>query len=184
MNTEYREVAQGSAHLHIGKNGVNPNVIEHMENLFKKQKLLKIKVMPDTANVQGMVKILTQIIEKIPIFVYDVRGFTAIISKRKLHDLKPKKKYLEIRNQSHSSASSNNSEHLMGDNKSSNNNLEINKEKNLSLKKRIPPEIQQSYKDAPYIDYDDEDELVKINRLSDDLYGKPPKPHTKKKFMN
>ena len=186
MSQEYREVAEKSALLHIGKNGVNPNLIQHLETLFKKKKLLKIKVMSDTANLLGMEEILTQLIKHLQVYVYDVRGFTAILSKRNIPELKPKKKYLLIRkdyiipseNTLEKEEDNNKEEEIVSttDGKSSDS---FNDDDDSHIP--MPPETKQSYEDAPYIDYDDEDGLVKIDRLSDELYGAPPKPHLNKK---
>lgn len=140
MLEEYNEIAHGSPQLHIGKNGITPGLIEHLGQLFKKQKIVKIKVMPETANYIGMEKIITELIHHLPLYVYDVRGFTVIISKRKLPQLKAKKKYLAIRKA------------IISPN----------------------PKSSTTYDDAPFIDYDDEEQLKEIDELSDEIYGAAP----------
>lgn len=158
MIKEYQKILQERAHLQIGKNGISQNLIDHLQNLFKHQKLLKIKIMPDYANYHGMENILTELIEKIPIFIYDVRGFTAIISKRNFQNLKPKKKYLKLLNNSFKRE----------------NNLTKSRE-NIDNKTTISPILQKSYEDAPYINYDDPEQLAEIDELSEEIYKVPKK---------
>ncbi len=191
MNEEYRQVASGRAQLHIGKQGITPGLVDHLQQIFKHEKLLKIKVMPDTANYVGIEKILTQLITQVPVFVYDVRGFTAIISKRVIPDLHPKKKYLEIR-QAHVDPESDKSLDSVDrvaavaspESTGTVNDPKTTSSPSPSLDEIPDPSelIAEDFEEPAYIDYDNEEMLEEIDKLSDEIYGKPPqKPRFRKR---
>jgi RNA-binding protein YhbY len=149
MQRKYRKIIKGSPHVMIGKKVITPGLIEHIQNLFEHQKIIKIKVQPDTANYYGMERLIEELIEKLRVYVLDARGFTVIISKRKVPGVHIKKKYRKKLTKVQSKTI-----------------------KNQSLTPTPPP--GSTPVEPAFIDYDNEELLEEIDKASDRIYGAPP----------
>lgn len=159
MNEEFQKVLEERPHLRLGKKGVTSNVLEHIKQLLKHNKMVKIKVLPDTAKYVGMEPILTEIIKNLKVYLLDVRGFTFIISKRKIPDITIPKKYKK---------------------------LVIDAQKDNSKQKALKSVEEEKIEPGPaYIDYDNEELLEEIDAASDEIYGAPPefKPKQRSKKL-
>ena len=69
MNEEFQTTLQNRAHIIIGKNGITPNMLIHITELFKTNKLLKIKILKDIAHTYGVDYFLEYLIQQLGIYV-------------------------------------------------------------------------------------------------------------------
>ncbi len=77
----YKKVLRGQPHCMIGKNGITNEFINHVINLLKRYKIIKIKALKSVVNKSNIKLIASQISEATNSYLLDVRGFTFIISK-------------------------------------------------------------------------------------------------------
>jgi RNA-binding protein YhbY len=94
---KFHETLLDSAHLNIGKNGITPGMIQHITNLFKRNPLLKVKVLQEIAHEKGIDPFIETLIRELHVYIYDARGFTFIISKRHYPELHEPKHYHKLR---------------------------------------------------------------------------------------
>ena len=168
---KFQLVLQSKPHFLLGKSGVTPGVLDHINTQLKQHLIVKLKIHTDTVKEKGRDAIIEEIMIGLHVYVLDVRGFTFIISKKKIQDIHMPKKFLEIYA-----------------------NLPSKPKK---LKKRtdsVPPKPKiTSFESDPefsskaepeFIDYDDENLLARIDQQSDDIYGavKPPQSIPKPKI--
>ena len=158
MSQEYKEVLTGGAHMQIGKNGVTPNIVEHVSQLLKHNKILKIKFLREIADQVGIETLVKKLAQELGLFVLDVRGFTVIVSKRKIEGIRGPKKY------------------------SAYGHIKKKKTVAANLGEEDAPEKQADSSDViavesedivepEYIDYDDDNLLKEIDKQSDEIYG-------------
>ncbi|RLI62601.1 MAG: hypothetical protein DRO88_11670, partial [Promethearchaeia archaeon] len=159
MNDEFQTILQNRAHVIIGKNGITPNMLAHIRELFKSNKMLKIKIMKEVAQEYGIDYFLEYLIKNLGIFVLDVRGFTAVISKKAVKGVRIPKKYKNMKD-----SISTKSEEAIIENPS---NLQLNKDENGEN------EVSEYLEEEPeFIDYDNEELMAEIDEISDEIYGK------------
>jgi RNA-binding protein YhbY len=182
MNEEFQRVLDEKPHMQIGKSGFTPGQLEHIKQLFKHQKILKIKILADAAKSIGIETILQEMLTHLRIFILDVRGFTIIISKRKIPGIHVPKKYRQLVMESQK----NNEEPLSEpDTQSLNQDLEVKTESDSESDTKSDVEVEPESEPEPdFIDYDDEALLRQIDDKSDEIYGAPPKHDRKKKFSS
>ncbi|MHA1618596.1 MAG: YhbY family RNA-binding protein [Promethearchaeota archaeon] len=181
---EYQEVLQNRAHIIIGKQGITPKMLDHIRAQFKQHKILKIKIMKEVAHTYGVDYFIEYLMQQLQIYVLDARGFTIIISKRKITGLKIASKYRKMRAElvkktpSTSSSNSSSTENVTKDapivDNSSEDNLDENKITEENPMEEDPLEIDLAIKygeDPEFINYDDEELLQHINKVSDEIYG-------------
>jgi RNA-binding protein YhbY len=96
MVEQYNEVLNGRAHVNIGKNGLTEGTIEHINTQMKQKKIIKVKILKEFAQELGMDHYIAILLEKLKIYIYDVRGFTIVISKRKLPGVNIPKRYAKL----------------------------------------------------------------------------------------
>ncbi|MGV8142923.1 MAG: YhbY family RNA-binding protein [Candidatus Pacearchaeota archaeon] len=80
--------------LHIGKNGLTKEFIEHLALVFKTRRTIKVQLLKSaTENRAEMEKVATEIIAGLPDrYNYRVIGFTIILMKRTIMKKAPAKK--------------------------------------------------------------------------------------------
>ncbi len=169
-NQEYQEVLQNRANIIIGKKGVTPEMLEHIGTLFKTNKLLKIKIMKEVAHTYGADHFIQYLMQHLHVYVFDVRGFTFVMSKRKMSGIKIPGKYRKMRAAIVKKSPSpspllekETNDTPIVDNSAEENPIEENTtEIDLSIKYGEDPE---------FINYDDEELLQHINEVSDEIYG-------------
>ena len=152
----FMEIKNGRAQINIGKNGITPTFLEHLQIILKKEKIVKIKILKDISMAQGNEPLINKIIEELNVYVLDSRGNTFIISKRKFDGIHLPKKYLLLKNTLHPP----------------------------SKKKKIENEIVEleqitnsnEITEPDYIDYDNEELVAEIDKQSDILYGSASEP--------
>jgi RNA-binding protein YhbY len=94
---KFHEILLDSAHVKIGKNGITPGMIQHITNLFKRNPMLKVKVLQEIAHEKGIDPFIEILIRELHVYIYDARGFTFIISKRHYPELHEPKNYHKLR---------------------------------------------------------------------------------------
>ncbi|MFX1256278.1 MAG: YhbY family RNA-binding protein [Promethearchaeota archaeon] len=78
---EFKKTILSSPHIILGKKGITNELINHINTLIKRYKILKIKALKSIANKSNIKKIANEISEKTNSYLLDIRGFTFIISK-------------------------------------------------------------------------------------------------------
>ncbi|MGV9197839.1 MAG: YhbY family RNA-binding protein [Promethearchaeia archaeon] len=84
MSSEFKKVLLGKAHCRVGKSGITKDIIHHIENLLKKHKIIKVKVLRSYAFDKNIESIAKEIAEKSRSYLQDVRGKTFILSKNRI----------------------------------------------------------------------------------------------------
>lgn len=159
MNDEFQTILQNRAHVIIGKNGITPNMLTHISELFKSNQMLKIKIMKEIAQEYGIDYFLEYLIKNLGIFVLDARGFTAVISKKAIKGVRIPKKYKNMR------------ENVV--NKSGVVTLESPSNRSQITHKKEDDEVSESLGEEPeFIDYDNEELMAEIDEISDEIYGR------------
>ncbi|MHA1602438.1 MAG: YhbY family RNA-binding protein, partial [Promethearchaeota archaeon] len=194
MFDEFQEVRRTRAHVILGKNGVSPTVLKHVRNRLKKQRILKIKVLPEANTEYGIDYFIETIARELKVYVLDVRGFTFIISKRKIPGVHMPKKFLGFRNPSlkdeisteesgeesteesgeESTEESGEESTEESGEKSTEESGEESAKKAMELPSETSseqPVASRAYSNSDYIDYDDEELLAEIDKESDEIYG-------------
>jgi len=79
-----KEAWHSSAHVHIGKRGITDEVIIEIKRRLKKQKVLKIRILPSCVKVLNLDRReIAQIVAKrCNAYLAGVRGYTFVIYKR------------------------------------------------------------------------------------------------------
>jgi len=159
----YMEIKNGRAQINIGKNGITPTFLEHLQTILKKEKIVKIKILKEISTEQGKEPLINKIIEELNVYVLDSRGNTFIISKKKISEIHLPKKYLLLKNTLHPPS----------------------KKKKKEIEIKEPEQITDTNEisEPEYIDYDNEELVAEIDKQSDILYGSPSEP-TEKEFDN
>jgi RNA-binding protein YhbY len=171
---KFQLTLQSKPHVLLGKNGVTPKVLEHMNAQLKQHLILKVKIHTDTAKDKGRDVIIEEIMRGLHVYVLDVRGFTFIISKKKVNGVHLPKKFLEIYSNLPSKPKKWRSRTVL-----------------VQTKKPEPTPSESgsdfsSESEPEFIDYDDENLVARIDRQSDDIYGavkaprSVPKPKVKR----
>ena len=182
MFDEFQEVRRTRAHVILGKNGVSPTVLKHVRNRLKKQRILKIKVLPEANTEYGIDYFIETIARELKVNVLDVRGFTFIISKRKIPGVHMPKKYLGFRNPSLKGEISTEESGEESTEESAEESAEESGEESTKDAIELPsetssetsseqPVASRAYSNSDYIDYDDEELLAEIDKESDEIYG-------------
>jgi RNA-binding protein len=152
----FMEIKNGRAQINIGKNGITPTFLEHLQKILKKEKIVKIKILKEISTEQGNETLINKIIEDMNVYVLDSRGNTFIISKRKFDGIHLPKKYLLLKNTLHPPS----------------------KKKKKEIEIVEPEQITNSNEitEPDYIDYDNEELVAEIDKQSDILYGSASEP--------
>ncbi len=152
----FMEIKNGRAQINIGKNGITPTFLEHLQTILKKEKIVKIKILKDISMEQGNEPLINKIIEELNVYVLDSRGNTFIISKRKFDGIHLPKKYLLLKNTTHPPL----------------------KKKKKEIEIIEPEQIVNSnnFSEPDYIDYDNKELVAEIDKQSDILYGSASDP--------
>ncbi|WP_371805442.1 YhbY family RNA-binding protein [Candidatus Lokiarchaeum ossiferum] len=165
----FHQVRQERAHVIIGKTGVTPSVLEHIKNHLKKNKIVKLKVMPDMVTEHGMDHFIAAVMKGLKIVVLDARGHTFIISKKKVARLHVPKKYGK----------------LIGDNEEITPQADGESEEETVVLDENGEVVDMN---PEFIDYDDENLLHRIDQQSEEIYGaietKQPKKKVKRPRPN
>ncbi len=148
----YMEIKNGRAQINIGKHGITPTFLEHLQIILKKEKIVKIKILKEISTVQGNEPLINKIIEELNVYVLDSRGNIFIISKRKITGIHLPKKYLLLKNTLHPPSK---------------------KKKKEEKEIRDPEQMVNSneFSEPDYIDYDNKELVAEIDKQSDMLYG-------------
>jgi len=163
---KFQFTLQSKPHVLLGKNGVTPKVLEHMNAQLKQHLILKVKIHTDTAKDKGLDVIIEEIMRGVHVYVLDVRGFTFIISKKKVIGLHMPKKFLEIYSNLPSKPK-----------RLKNRTVPVQPKKPEITTSESDPDFS-SKSEPEFIDYDDENLVARIDRQSDDIYGAVQKPHS------
>ena len=147
----FMEIKNGRAQINIGKNGITPTFLEHLQKILKKEKIVKIKILKEISMEQGNELLINKIIEDLNVYVLESRGNTFIISKKKISDIHLPKKYLLLKNSLHPPSK------------------KIKKEIEVSEPEKITSE--NAFSEPDYIDYDNKELVAEIDKQSDILYG-------------
>ena len=78
---EFQKVLISSPHCTLGKSGITDEFLNHVKQLLKSNKLLKIKALKTVANKTNIKEIANQIAELTNTYLLDVRGKIFILSK-------------------------------------------------------------------------------------------------------
>ncbi len=150
------EIKNSRAQINIGKHGITPTFLEHLQTILKKEKIVKIKILKDISMEQGNEPLINKIIEDMNVYVLDSRGNTFIISKRKFDGIHLPTKYLLLKNTLHPPS----------------------KKKKIENEIVEPEQITNSDEitEPDYIDYDNEELVAEIDKQSDILYGSASEP--------
>ena len=147
----FMEIKNGRAQINIGKHGITPTFLEHLQTILKKEKIVKIKILKEISNEQGNETLINKIIEELNVYVLDSRGNMFIISKKKISEIHIPKKYLLLKNTLHPSSKK--------------------KKKEIEVREPEKITIESGGSEPEYIDYDNEDLVAEIDKQSDILYG-------------
>lgn len=156
MMERYMEIKNGRAQINIGKLGITPTFLEHLRNILKKEKIVKIKILKEISMKQGNEPLINKIIEELNVYVLDSRGNTFIVSKKKIPAIHLPKKYLLLKNTLHPPS----------------------KKKKKEIEIIEPEKITNTTEisEPEYIDYDNEELVAEIDKQSDILYGSASEP--------
>jgi RNA-binding protein YhbY len=80
-NEDFKKVLLAEPHALLGKKGITEEFINHVINLLKKYKIVKIKALKSIANKENIRDIANQIANSTSSHLLDVRGKIFIISK-------------------------------------------------------------------------------------------------------
>ena len=78
---KFKKVLLSQHHCILGKRGITDEFLNHVIQLLKKEKIIKIKALKTVANKNNIREIATQISNLTNSYLLDVRGKTFIISK-------------------------------------------------------------------------------------------------------
>ncbi|MBY8982871.1 MAG: YhbY family RNA-binding protein [Candidatus Lokiarchaeota archaeon] len=83
LKQKFREVLLEPPHCILGKKGLNDNkgFINHIEDLLKKHKIIKIKFLKTSTNEKSIEDLIKKITEETNSYLLDHRGRTIIISR-------------------------------------------------------------------------------------------------------
>jgi RNA-binding protein YhbY len=77
---EFKKVLLSSPHATLGKKGITSEFLTHVQQLLKRYKLIKIKVLKSIATKSNIASFANQISQATNSYVLDVRGKTIIFS--------------------------------------------------------------------------------------------------------
>ena len=170
MSDIFNAVLNGPADMLIGKNGLGPSQMQHLESLIKRKKIIKIKVMKEIAHEQGIDGFIKAILNSIKVYVLDARGFTFILSKRKIPGLNIPKRFsalMEKESEKEEESEVEQEDGVEGGDISQENQPQ----EPLSKNKERKAKRQASRQDDDFIDYDDKELLDEIDKEADNMYG-------------
>ena len=147
------EVKNGRAQINIGKHGITQTFLDHLKNILKKEKIVKIKILKEISMEQGNETLINKILEELNVYILDSRGNTFIISKKKISGIHPPKKYLLLKNTLHPILKKKKQEKKEEETITNNDN------------------ISNNFSEPDYIDYDNEELVAEVDKQSDLLYG-------------
>ncbi|MBN1216021.1 MAG: YhbY family RNA-binding protein [Candidatus Lokiarchaeota archaeon] len=83
LKQKFKEVMLGPPHCILGKKGImmNEGFISHIEDLLKKNKIIKIKLLKTSIYNMTLKEIADKIAKDTNSYLLDIRGRTLIISK-------------------------------------------------------------------------------------------------------
>jgi RNA-binding protein YhbY len=81
---EFKKVLLSSPHATLGKKGLTDEFLTHIQQLLKRYKIIKIKLLKSVANKSNITNFANQIAQATNSYVLDVRGKMIIISVYKL----------------------------------------------------------------------------------------------------
>ena len=81
----YKKVLLGKPHCILGKSGLTGEFINHVLNLLKRYKVIKVKVLKSVGTKSNIRDIAAQIAEQTGSYLIDLRGKTFILSKKTLN---------------------------------------------------------------------------------------------------
>ncbi|MFO8018520.1 MAG: YhbY family RNA-binding protein [Promethearchaeia archaeon] len=84
---DFKNVLLSKPHCNIGKLGITEDMINHIEQLLKDHKIIKVKVLKSFAYDKDIDNISEKVARKSDAYLQDVRGKTFILSKKRIKDL-------------------------------------------------------------------------------------------------
>jgi RNA-binding protein YhbY len=81
---EFKKVLLSSPHATLGKKGLTDEFLAHIQQLLKRNKIIKIKLLKSIANKSNITNFANQIAQATNSYVLDVRGKMIIFSVYKL----------------------------------------------------------------------------------------------------
>lgn len=82
MKEIIKQVVHGKVHLHIGKAGITRNLISQIDNMFKKRKVIKVKLL-NLMEFENAKQAFLHLSDLTNSKLVDVRGKTGVILKTK-----------------------------------------------------------------------------------------------------
>lgn len=158
MTEEFQEIMLNRAHVHIGKNGITPGMLEHISKLFQSHQMLKIKVMKEIAHTYGVDYFIEYLVKQTGFYILDVRGFTFILAKRKIRGLTIPKKYRPLYPKK-------------SQNSPAKEEITTTSEEPHFTDPTKEPSTLSTTDEPAFIDYDNEELLEEIDQASDEIYG-------------
>jgi len=83
---KFKKVMLSSPHATLGKKGLTDEFLSHVQQLLKRYKIIKIKVLKSIATKSNITNFANQISQATNSHVLDVRGKTIVISVYKLKE--------------------------------------------------------------------------------------------------
>jgi RNA-binding protein YhbY len=81
---EFIKILKAKPNCLLGKNGITKEFLNHIDQLLKRYKTIKIKVLKSGASLSSINDIANQISKATESYILDTRGKTIIISKQNL----------------------------------------------------------------------------------------------------
>ncbi|NHI93541.1 MAG: YhbY family RNA-binding protein [Candidatus Lokiarchaeota archaeon] len=76
-----KDVMHGPPHIHVGKNGINEQVILEIKTQLKRNKIIKIKFQKSIIEERDIKELIEEITKQTRSSLVDLRGHNIIISK-------------------------------------------------------------------------------------------------------
>lgn len=160
MSSDFNSVKSGKPHVQLGKNGLTPAVLDHFRSRLKTLKIMKIKVLPDAVETFGMDQICSMLLTELKAIIYDIRGFTLVISKRPIPGLKIPKRIQEIRSILKPQLQEIESDDISSDD-------QPDGKASVIIPETLSEDYASEWSDNDYLDYEDEDLMAEIDDESD-----------------
>ncbi|NHJ23384.1 MAG: hypothetical protein EAX89_02325 [Candidatus Lokiarchaeota archaeon] len=83
-NEEFKKILNAKPDCSLGKNGLTKEFLNHVDQLLKRYKTIKIKVLKTIASMHNINDLANQISKATESYILDTRGKMIIISKQNL----------------------------------------------------------------------------------------------------
>ncbi len=93
MKELFEQVREGNPLVFIGKEKLNENVINHVNEMLKKKKIIKLKFQKSVQDKREMYEIIMELSIKTKSFCLDHRGHVFILSKKLIPAIHQPKKF-------------------------------------------------------------------------------------------